>query len=120
MITTLAVLSILDFKISSAGIAALLMVMGYSIDTDILLTTRVLKRDTGTLFYRIRGAVKTGVTMTLTTIVVSILMMFSPASVLRQMFTIIFIALIVDLISTWVMNAGLLIWYLDRKKKSEA
>ena len=119
LITTLAVLSLIDFKISSAGIAALLMVMGYSIDTDILLTTRLLKRDTGTLFDRIKGAIKTGVTMTTTTIAVSILMLFTPSAVLKQMFSIILIALIVDLISTWVMNAALLVWYLDKSHKNE-
>lgn len=117
LITTLAVLSIINFRISSAGIAALLMVMGYSIDTDILLTTRVLKRDTGTLFDRIKGAIKTGVTMTLTTIAVAVLMLFTPSAVLKQMFSIILIALIIDLISTWVMNAGLLVWYVKRKNE---
>jgi len=119
LVVTLAVLIVIGFKLSPAGIAALLMVMGYSIDTDILLTTRVLKRDTGTLFERIKGATKTGVTMTSTTIVVSILMLFTPSVVLRQIFTIILIALIVDLISTWVMNSALLIWYIDRKQKHE-
>ncbi|MEK6973765.1 MAG: hypothetical protein AABW41_00770 [Nanoarchaeota archaeon] len=118
MIVTLAVLIIIDFKISPAGIAALLMVMGYSIDTDILLTTRVLKRDTGTVFERIKGATKTGITMTMTTICVSILMLLTPSSILKQMFTIILIALIVDLITTWIMNASLLVWYIDRKQKA--
>ncbi|MBI2671181.1 hypothetical protein HYX18_04375 [Candidatus Woesearchaeota archaeon] len=118
LIVTLAVLSIIDFRISPAGIAALLMVMGYSIDTDILLTTRVLKRETGTVFERIKGATKTGLTMTMTTIAVSILMLLTTSSVLKQIFTIILIALIVDIITTWVMNASLLIWYLARKQKT--
>lgn len=117
MITTLAVLALIDFRISAAGIAALLMVMGYSIDTDVLLTTRVLKRDNGSLFSRIKGSIKTGVTMTLTTIIVSLLIVIFPvSSILTQMFTIILIALLIDLISTWIMNAALLIWYLESKK----
>lgn len=120
MITTLAVLSLFGTKISSAGIAALLMVMGYSIDTDILLTTRVLKAETGTLFEKIKSAIKTGVTMTSTTIIAMVVgLVITNSAVLRQMFTIILIALIVDLISTWVMNTSLLIWYLDKSKKYE-
>ena len=117
LIVTIAVLSLMNHKLSPAGIAALLMVMGYSIDTDILLTTRVLKRDTGTLFQRIKSATKTGVTMTSTTLAVSVLMMLTPSAVLKEIFTIIFIALVVDLISTWVMNAALLVWYLDHHNK---
>ena len=120
LVTTLAILSLFGTKISSAGIAALLMVMGYSIDTDILLTTRVLKRETGTLFERIKGAIKTGMTMTSTTIIaMTIGIIFTNSATLRQMFSIILIALIVDIIATWVMNTSLLVWYLDKRKKNE-
>lgn len=120
MVVTLAVLSLLGAKISSAGIAALLMVMGYSIDTDILLTTRVLKRETGTVFERIKGAIKTGTTMTSTTIIaMTIGIILTNSAVLRQMFSIILIALVVDLIATWIMNTSLLVWYLDKRKKHE-
>lgn len=119
LVTTVAILDLMGHKISPAGIAALLMVMGYSIDTDILLTTRVLKRDTGTLWQRIVSATKTGLTMTSTTICVSILMLLTPSTVLKEIFTIILIALVVDMISTWVMNSSLLIWYLERHKQHE-
>ncbi len=119
LVVTIAILDLIGHRISPAGIAALLMVMGYSIDTDILLTTRVLKRDTGTLWQRIVSATKTGITMTSTTLCVSILMLLTPSAVLREIFTIILIALIVDMISTWVMNSSLLIWYLDKHKQHE-
>ena len=42
------------------GIAAFLLLIGYSIDSDILLTTKVLKRRMGTLFERVKSAMKTG------------------------------------------------------------
>ena len=117
LIGTLAIISLLDFKLSTAGIAAFLMVIGYSIDTDILLTTRLLKRKMGTIFERTKGAFKTGVTMTLTTIIaLSIAAIFTVSSTFKQMFSIIIIALIIDLISTWCMNSGLLIWYLEKNE----
>ncbi len=47
MIETIAIMNVLGTRISTAGIAAYLMLIGYSIDTDILLTTRVLKRKSG-------------------------------------------------------------------------
>ena len=52
LVGTLAIISLLDFKLSTAGIAAFLMVVGYSIDTDILLTTRLLKGKMGTVYER--------------------------------------------------------------------
>ena len=56
LVGTLAVISILEFKLSTAGIAAFLMVVGYSIDTDILLTTRLLRDTQGTIFERTKRA----------------------------------------------------------------
>jgi len=46
IISTIAVTNLLGLKMSTAGIAALLMLIGYSVDTDILLTTKVLKTTT--------------------------------------------------------------------------
>jgi len=119
---TLAVIGLLNIKLSSAGIAAFLMVIGYSIDTDILLVTRVLKRKLGTTYEKIQNAFKTGMTMSLTTIAaLTVAAIITNSTILRQMFMIIIIALIIDIISTWMMNAGLLAWYEERKnKKNEA
>ena len=44
---TIAVLDLIGLKVSTAGVAALLLILGYSIDTDIVLTTRTLKRKEG-------------------------------------------------------------------------
>ena len=117
LVVTLAIISMLNFKLSSAGIAAFLMIIGYSVDTDVLLTTRVIRRkELGTLEERIRGAFKTGMTMTITTLIALLVGLFVTNSIIiKQMFTIIIIALIVDLISTWIMNTSLLTWYVKRK-----
>src|SRR3989344_3127617 len=44
IVITLAIFNLSGMKLSTAGIAAFLMLIGYSVDTDILLTSRVLKR----------------------------------------------------------------------------
>ena len=117
LLTTFAIISLLDFKLSTAGIAAFLMVVGYSIDTDILLTTRLLKRKMGTIFERTKQAFKTGLTMTITTLAALIIAtIFTVSATFKQMFSIIIIALVIDLISTWCMNSGLLIWYLEKNE----
>ena len=54
-------------KLSTAGVAAFLMLIGFSVDTDMVLSTRLLKRKEGTVMERIYGATKTVPTMIFTT-----------------------------------------------------
>ena len=117
ILLTVAILSLFDFKISSGGITALLLIIGYSIDTDILLTTKLIKRNIGTMYERLWQSMKTGLTMTSATIVaVSIALMFSTAPVLKEIFLIILVALFIDIITTYVGNASMLIWHIKNKK----
>jgi preprotein translocase subunit SecF len=118
MIITLAVINVMGMKLSTAGIAAFLMLIGYSIDTDILLSTRVLKRREGTVMDGIYSAMGTGMTMTVTTLVaVSLGLIFAKSAVLSQIMTIILIGLIIDIMNTWLQNTGLLRLYLEKKKQ---
>jgi preprotein translocase subunit SecF len=116
LICTVAVVNLLGIKVSTAGIAAFLMLIGYSVDTDILLTTRVLMRTEGTVFERIVNAAKTGLTMTVTAIAaVLVVLLLSKSEVLNQIMVILLIGLLFDILNTWITNVGLLKWYLERK-----
>lgn len=118
IISTLAVVNILGIKLSTAGIAAFLMLIGYSVDTDMLLTTRVLIRKEGTLQEKILGAMKTGMMMTTTTIAAVIAaLIFARSDVLIQIMTIILIGMVFDIIYTWLQNVALLRMYVERKEK---
>ena len=120
MVATIAVLSLFDVQLSTAGIAAILLLIGYSIDTDIVLTTKLLKRKDGLMFDRLWDAMKTGLTMTVTTLAALSVGYFVASSlVLKQMFGIIVIGLLFDVIMTYAFNAGLLIWYLKKKRRGE-
>jgi preprotein translocase subunit SecF len=104
-------------KLGTGGVAAFLMLIGYSVDTDILLSTRVLKHGHGTIFQRCIDAMKTGMTMSITTIAaVTVGLIFSQSEVLKQIFTILLIGLIIDIIMTWLQNTAILRWYLEPKK----
>jgi len=119
ILMTLVLANILGIKMSSAGIIAFLMLIGYSVDTDILLTTRILKRNEGSLNSRIFSAFKTGITMTLTSIIavgVALIVVKSFSSVLTQIFTILVIGLVFDLLNTWITNVSILKWYVQKKK----
>ncbi|HDD70902.1 MAG TPA: hypothetical protein ENF94_01935 [Candidatus Woesearchaeota archaeon] len=117
---TLAVTVLLGMKLSTAGIAAFLMLIGYSVDTDILLTTKVLKRkrEGGTIFERTIGAMKTGVLMSLTSLVAAFAgYVLSQSDVIKQIMIIITIGLLIDMIMTWFQNASILRWWMEKKHK---
>lgn len=117
MIGTWAILILLNVKLSTAGIAAMLMLIGYSVDTDILLTMRVLRRKSGTsIFEACYGAFRTGIIMTTTAIaVVGICFFLSTSLELKQIMLILMIGLFFDILNTWIQNVGILRWYLEKK-----
>jgi len=119
ILMTLVLVDILGLKMSLGGIIAFLMLIGYSVDTDILLTTRILKRSEGSVNERIFGAFKTGITMTLTSLlafVVALIIVKSFSMVLAQIFTILVIGLGFDILNTWITNVSIIKWYAEKKK----
>jgi len=119
LLMTLTFVNIMGIKLSTAGIIAFLMLIGYSVDTDILLTTRLMKTDTRELNLKIWGAFKTGITMTLTSLVAviaALMIVKSFSAILAQIFLIITIGLAFDIINTWITNVAILKWYMERKK----
>lgn len=118
VIMTLVVIDILGIRLSTAGIIAFLMLIGYSVDTDILLTTRLMKRQ-GNINDKVYGAFKTGITMTLASLLAVIAALFivkSFSEILSQIFLIIAIGLAFDILNTWLTNVSILKWYLGEKK----
>ena len=119
IIMTLALVDLLGIRVSSAGIIAFLMLIGYSVDTDIMLTTRLLKRQ-GQINTKLKDAFKTGITMTITSIIalsVALIITQSFSPVLKQIFTILLIGLGFDILNTWITNASILKWYLEKKER---
>ncbi len=119
IVMTVATVDLLGMEVSTAGIVAFLMLIGYSVDTDILLTTRVLRHKGYSINSRIFGAFKTGITMTLTAlavVVIGLILTSSFSDVLKQIFTILTIGLLFDILNTWLTNASMVKWYVNHKK----
>ncbi len=118
MVFALAVINIMGVRVGTAGIAAFLMLIGYSVDTDILLTVRVLKRKEGTVMDRIVSSIKTGMTETITAMVaITVAMLVTQSDVIRQIMLILLIGLVADIFNTWIQNVGLLRIYVERKAR---
>lgn len=119
-----AMMDVFGIVLSLGTVAALLMLIGYSVDTDILLTTRLLKRR-GELNDKIKDAMKTGLTMTTTTLAALIAIFFVSSGsylvssftridIIRDISVVLIFGLIADIINTWMTNVGILRWYIER------
>jgi preprotein translocase subunit SecF len=129
ILTAAASMNLTGVQLSLGTVAALLMLIGYSVDTDILLSMRVLKRK-GTTEEKIRGAMGTGLTMAGTTIaaVFSLILVsnflyliipsFTRMDIIADMTTVLIFGLAADIFNTWVTNAQGLRWYMNKPRKS--
>ncbi len=119
ILETLALSQILGIQLSLATFSALLLLLGYSVDSNILLTTRVFKTSEGDTQFKVKGAMKTGITMVGATIAAMIALFLIPTSaVISQIASVLLIGLVLDIANTWLLNAPLLSMYMDRKGKA--
>lgn len=119
MTITLAIINLFGIKIDSAGIAAFLMIMDYSIDMNSMLAAKVLKRDHGvSVFSAMKEAFGTGITQTTCGLGATISAYFiTNSQIIKQIMLILIIGLIVDSIVVWLQNAALMKIYVERPSK---
>ncbi|HIH77849.1 MAG TPA: protein translocase subunit SecF [Halobacteria archaeon] len=125
IIMAMAMMDIFGIELTLGSLAALLMLIGYSVDTDILLTNKVLKEKKNTKddFKRIFD---TGFTMTTTTLAAVVVMFivstfsylftsYTQITILSEMSAVLIFGLLADLLNTWLLNAGFLRLYIDKR-----
>ncbi len=114
IVVPVAIMNLVGIKLSLGTVAALLMLIGYSVDSDILLTNQVLRRR-GAFYESTYRAMRTGVTMTLTSlsamIVMAIVATVFGIELLAAVGTVLAFGLATDLMNTYLFNVGLLRWY---------
>jgi preprotein translocase subunit SecF len=115
IVMTAAMMTVVGIELTLPTTAALLMLIGYSVDSDILLTMRVLKRQ-GKLEEKLSGAFRTGIIMTTTTLAAVAAMWavtyFGNVPVIPELSAVLFIGLLIDMMNTWLTNAGIIKWYV--------
>lgn len=117
ILETMAAMSLLGINLTLSTFAALLMLIGYSVDTDLLLTSRVLKSGSElSISERIKGAFKTGMTMNLTTLaVLSVLFISNLSPILSEIASVLIIGIVFDLVNTWIQNVAIIRRYAEKK-----
>jgi preprotein translocase subunit SecF len=114
IVIPLAFMSIVGIPLSLGTVAALLMLIGYSVDSDILLNNHVLRRG-GDFYESTHRAMRTGVTMTVTSMMAMLVMGVAAwifgVELLSSIGIILFVGLAADLMNTYMLNLSLLRWY---------
>ena len=117
IVTTLAFIILFGIEFTKGVFLALLLLIGYGVDSNVLLSTRILK-EYKNFFDGYVSAFKTGALMSLTTIFAGIaLYIFSASKVLKDIALVAIIGLLSDFIYTWFLNSYLIKIYLVRVKK---
>ena len=112
----LAIMNLLGIQLSLGTVAALLMLIGYSVDSDILLTNHILKSK-GNFYESTYNAMRTGLTMTFTSLSAITVMTISSflfgVDLLTSIGVVLIFGLLVDLLNTYLLNFSLLRWYVE-------
>ncbi|MFC7008197.1 protein translocase subunit SecF [Halalkalicoccus salilacus] len=114
IVIPIALMNLFDVQLSLGTVAALLMLIGYSVDSDILLNNHVLRRR-GDFYESTHRAMRTGVTMTTTSIVAMVVMTATATALaiplLPAIGLVLVFGLLADLMNTYLLNVSLLRWY---------
>lgn len=114
IVIPVALMNIFGIQLSLGTVAALLMLIGYSVDSDILLNNHILRRS-GDFYESTYRAMRTGVTMTLTSlsamIVMTIVATLFGIDLLASIGLVLVLGLATDLMNTYMLNLSLLRWY---------
>ncbi len=119
VVITLGIMALIGLPLSLPSFAALLMLIAFSLDTDVLLTVRVLKRSDGTPEERAFEAMKAGFMINIATVaaygVLLVISMYLQIQTYFQIASVAVIGGIVDFVATWFGNAVLILHYYKRK-----
>jgi preprotein translocase subunit SecF len=113
-------MAIFQIPLSFGSIAGILMIIGYSVDTDILLSNHMLKRFGGNARSRAADAMKTGLMTAGTTIAVLVAInILTTAPLLYELSAALIFGVLADLVNTWFLNVGVLSRHIERRQRRE-
>jgi len=120
MLGVFGCMALFGVELSLASVAGLLMLIGYAVDTNILLTTRVLKRVGGEPKEQVVDAMRTGLMMSGSTLIpLFALNLLTTAPQLYQLTAVLIFGIIIDIFNTWFLNAAIISRYAERQRRKE-
>ncbi|MBR9679435.1 MAG: hypothetical protein GOU99_00085 [Candidatus Altiarchaeota archaeon] len=104
-------------KLAPHTIGALLMLMGWSVDSEVLFDTKILKDTAGDPKERALQAMKTAMTMSAALIAALLaLYYFSTSKLISDIALVLLLGAIFDIINTWFQSLSMVLWYVEAKK----
>ena len=114
---TMAIISLMGKSFSIAMIGALLTIMSFSIDTDVLLTAKLTKTKSS-FREALKDAMKTaGIIIIASLVSATTVYIISTNQVLDDISLVLMVGLAVDFVVTWLQNASIIKWWVDEKSK---
>ena len=122
ILVALGAMALFGIPLGVASVGGLLMLIGYSMDTDVLSAIRILKRAEETPEKRAFGAMKTGMTLTAAAIITFTILLITSYIVFIPTYfeisAVVLAGLVADLVTTWLGNTPLLLWYKKEREVS--
>ena len=121
IINIVGVLDIIGFSFSTASIAGILMIMGYSADRNIILATNILKRKEATMKYRLVHTIRTSLTMDEAALATFLVLFFGTSnSTIQSIAIILIIGVIFDDFTVWILNGSTQLFGLKYKEAEKS
>ena len=119
VLIAMGAMGLFGIPLTLASFAALLMLVGFSLDTDILLTTRLVKRK-GDPAENAFDAMKTGLTMSVAAVIsfgaLFILSIMTHIPTYFEISAVALAGLFGDMFATWGINAVVVLNYVEHRK----
>lgn len=120
LIVALGAMGLFGIPLGVASVGGLLMLIGFAFDTDILSAVRIIKRSEGTPEERAWSSFKTGSTMTITALlsfsVLFAVSYFAFIPTYIEISGVVLVGLIGDIITTWLADVPMVLWYKKNKE----
>ena len=121
IVIALGAMGLFGIPLTLASFAALLMLLGFSLDTDILLTTRMLKRK-GDPRENAHDAMKTGLTMSITAVIafsaLFVLAIITRIPTYYEISAVALAGLIGDMFATWGINGVMILHHVESRRRA--
>lgn len=120
IVGVLGCMALFQVPLSSASLIGILMLIAYAIDTNVLLTWRVLKRAGGGARDHATGSMRTGAIMTIAVLIfVLSFNILTTAHQINELTMTLAFGILINFANTWLLNAEILVRYAERKRGGE-
>lgn len=111
-------MALLQIPLSFGSVTGILLLIGYAVDTNILLSTKVLKRVGTTPRERAADGMKTGLMMSGTSVAALIaLSLIMTPPLIKEFSGALIIGILVDMVNTWLLNSSILIRHVEQQQR---